>query len=927
MTALRLKISIFVLFILLSLSHLPVVLSQPATEDSSATAPDVFGRTNRLRQIVLDDSLKSNATDSPDTTTVLLRKADTTGVEQESDLDTTIVYEARIFDNDVENRKSYFIGDAVVKYKDITLKAARITLDWDKNLLIAEGKADTVWTYNEDHSDSTLTVKIIGEPVLIESGSQMVGEKMIYNFKSEKGRVIRGRTEFEGGHYYGQQIKRINDKVFNISYSNFTTCDLDSNPHYHFESRRLKMITNDKVIAKPVVMYLGHIPVAALPFAIFPHRTGRHSGIIIPRYGESTREGRYLRELGYYWAPNDYFDSRIMVDFFEKTGWLFRAGANYAIRYMLNGSISGSLTRKNFTSGYGDTYKSRRWDLRINHRQEIDPTSRFSASGFFVSDKGFYKDLSTNLNTRLTRELRSNATYTKSWPKHKLSLSVNVSQVHDLQDDVTQRTLPQMSFRKGQTQIFKPKKGKSRTPGGRRSRDQAKWYHSLYFSYNSNLLNSRREYLVKTEEDTSKDVQRTRHLSHNFAFSLNSPKKYFGWLALNQSLNIRDDWFDETTSYRFNPQTNQIESEKVKGFAARHTFNYSASANTKIYGLFAPGIADIQAIRHVITPSLSFRYQPDFSDPAWGYYTEVRDANGTVVKKDRFGGTPSGGSQFINLNVRNLFQMKKGYGENEKKIDLFTMDFSTGFNYKAKSYRLADLRTSWRANPARNFSLSASTTHSFYAWDEQSKSLIHKYLFDDGGWMHGQFMRLTNFRLNFSIRLQSKRKKTRETGQEPEEEMDYLPEEAEGLFPGESELDVLEEEDLMRQGNRFTAEQTFRKLDIPWRVNLNFNFSLDKRRDPNNPVKRYYLDVTGAEVKLTRNWRIGYSARYDLAERIVTHHRFTFYRDLHCWEAQIDWVPSGYDKRFYFRINIKAPALRDIKLERRGGRAAGVLGY
>jgi len=871
---------------------------------------------------IIADSLRS---DSLQTNKMSVIEIDSIGQKGQpnakSDLDTTITYEANIIENLIDERKSFFIGNAVVKYKDITLKAAKITLDWKNNLLIAEGMKDSVWVYNEDHTDSNLTVKTIGQPVLIEGGTQMTGTKMVYNYKTEKGRVVRGRTEFEGGYYHGKQIKRVNDKVFNVSYSNFTTCDLDSNPHYHFEARRLKMITNDKVIAKPVVMYIGHIPIAALPFAVFPHRKGRHSGIIVPRYGESSREGRYLRELGYYWAPNDYFDSRLMVDFFEKTGWLFRAGANYAIRYKLRGSISGSLTRKNFKSSFGETYKSRRWDLRIRHNQEIDPTSRFSVSGFFVSDKGFYKDLSTNLNTRLTRELRSNATYSKSWPKHKLSLSVNLSQVHDLEDDVTQKTIPQLSFRKGQTQIFKPQKDKSK--GGRRQRE--KWYHSLYFSYSSNLLNSQREYLERTTEDTVKKTQKTRRLSHNFAFTLNSPKKYFGWLALNQSLNFKDDWFDETFSYRLDPETNQIVSDHVKGFAARHLFDYSASANTKIYGLFTPGIADIQAIRHVITPSLSFRYQPDFSDPEWGYYTEVKDANGTIVKRDRFGGTPQGGSQMINLSVRNLFQMKKGYGEKEKKIDLFTMDFSTGFNYKAKAYRLSDLRTSWRANPARNFSLSASTTHSFYVWDSQLGSLIHKYLFDDGGWRKGQLMRLTSLRLNFSIRLQSKKKTGKKKSQE--EDIDYLPEEQEELLPEGSELDVLEEEDIMHQGNRFTAEQTFRKLEIPWRVNLNFNFSLDKRRDPEHPIKRYYLNVSGAEVKLTKNWRIGYSAHYDLEKRIVTHHRFTFYRDLHCWEAQVDWVPSGYDKRVYFRINIKAPALRDIKLERRGGRAPGVLGY
>jgi len=434
------------------------------------------------------------------------------------------------------------------------------------------------------------------------------------------------------------------------------------------------------------------------------------------------------------------------------------------------------------------------------------------------------------------------------------------------------------------------------------------------------MLNSRREYLQRTSQDTIKQVERKRHLSHNLNFSLTSPKKYFGWLSLNQSLAIRDDWFDATQNFALDPETNRINSEKTNGFAARHTFSYNASANTKLYGMFTPGIGDIQAIRHVVTPSFSFRYQPDFSDPKWGYYVEVTDTSGNKIKKDRFGGTPRGGSQFINASVRNLFQMKKGYGEKEKKIDLFTMDFNSGYNFKAKEFPLSDLRTSWRANPARNFSLSASTTHSFYQWDTATRSRANEYLFKDGGWKKARFARLTNFRLNFSIRLQGKGKKS-EGKQEPE----YLNDGTEVFPENEEDMNVLED-DLTRQTDRFQSERAFRSFNIPWRVNLNFNFSLDKSRDPDHPVKRYYLDVTGAQVNLTSNWRISYSAHYDLEKRVVTHHRFTFYRNLHCWEAQVDWVPSGISKRVYFRINIKAPALRDIKLERRGGRA-GMLGY
>ena len=159
--------------------------------------------------------------------------------------------------------------------------------------------------------------------VLEEGGTTMTGKMMEYNYKTEKGRVVKGRSELEGGQFVGDQVKRVDANTFNLSHSTYTTCELDSSPHFHFEARRMKMMPKDKVIAKPIVAKIGNIPVFMLPFAVFPHKSGRSSGIIIPTYGQSALEGRYLRQLGYYWAPNDYFDAKGMVDFFEKSGFLF----------------------------------------------------------------------------------------------------------------------------------------------------------------------------------------------------------------------------------------------------------------------------------------------------------------------------------------------------------------------------------------------------------------------------------------------------------------------------------------------------------------------------------------------------------------------------------------------------------------------------
>ncbi|HOX85371.1 MAG TPA: putative LPS assembly protein LptD [bacterium] len=843
-------------------------------------------------------------------------------VLRRSDLDTTLHYKAQTIHNSVSQRQTVLLGNAEVVYKNIKLQAGRIVVDWDGRELTAEGLVDSVWVYSQDHQDSTRVARISEEPVLIDGGTRMNGQRMMYNYASEKGRVVRGRTEIEDGTYFGAQIKKVGDKTFNVSQSVFTTCSLDSNPHYHFEARRLKMVVQEKVIAKPVVMYIGHIPIIALPFAVFPTERGRQSGIIAPTYGQSANEGRYLRGLGYYWAPSDYFDAKTTVDFYEKSGWLFRGGINYAVRYNLTGTISGSLTRKNFRSLYQPDYQERRWDLRVQHTQTIDPTFRIAASGYFVSDNSFYKDLSTNLAMRLTQELRSNMTVSKNWPNKKISLSANLSRTENLQNGNVTETLPQLTLRKSQTQLFKNAKSSA---GSRQSRS-TKWYESLYYSYSSNLTNTRRDYTIGSGQSAEQQTDRDLRINHNFNLFHNSPKKVFGWLSLNQNLNIDEDWFDKSNDYHYDPTAEQLKTTTVSGFAARHTFRYNASANTKIYGLFAPPIGDLNAIRHVVTPAISFNYQPDFSKDFWGYYQEIEKPDGQTIKQDRFSGTPRGEIKAINLSMQNLLQMKRGSGEKTKKIDLFTVNLNTGYNFAATSYRLSDLQSNWQANPAKNFSLSAGTTHSFYGWDKDSRSRVDRYLFSGDDLRSARLMRLTNLRLNFSWRLESK-------GEQPRSEADRVMTDPqaimEALNQAETEAAAEEpgvlEENVREQGDRFQDESNISRLSIPWRLNLTFNFSLSQI-DPNNPVRRYYLDISGAQVQLTEKWRIGYSAHLDLKEQKVSYQRFSIYRDLHCWEAQIDWVPSGISKRIYVRINIKAPMLQDIKLEKHGG-TGSVLGY
>jgi lipopolysaccharide assembly outer membrane protein LptD (OstA) len=849
----------------------------------------------------------STAVSKPDSLAILYPDSVRTDtLRADSDLDAPIDYEAHFIDNLVEERITYLLGMAVVKYKNMTLEAGKITVDWNKRLLIAEPLPDSLLPANSQATDGANSNSPLGDslkqvgtkaerglPVFSDGADRMTGEKMEFNFATEKGRVLRGRTEFQDGKYFGAQIKRVDENILNVSNGIYTTCDREEDPHFHFRSRKMKIIVQENVIAKPIVLFIGKIPLAALPFGFFPTRSGRRSGLIVPRYGESQLEGRFLRELGYYWAISDYFDARATVDFYERSGWFARGSFNYAKRYSFTGNISGSLTRKNFVLNES---KERRWDIAFNHNQTLGPTASLRASGAFASSNDFYRFFSGNRQEQLRRELRSQATFSKSFGGRS-SLSLNLSDVKDLETGSFRRTLPQLNINFGQRQLFGGQEPS--TKGASAKIEDRPWYHNFYYSLSSSAQNS---YFKASD---SAQVERRSAANHNLNLSLNNPKRFFGWLSLNQSLQVNEDWFDRATDYKPDTTLSKAVASEEKGFAARHIFSYNASANTKIYGTFFPNLGPVKALRHVVTPSIGFSYRPDFSDPRWGYFRQVTLRGDSTVRLDRFNGsTPRGKLASMNISVSNLFQMKTGPEDKPKKIDLFTLNFSTSHNFAAKEFQQSDLSSSLFANPSQNISLNMSMSHSFYDYDSTGRR-INQLLYKRHGIFSGRYLRLTNVNVGASFRLQGRSGEAAGAGQQPLAESQ---EEADELLP-------------VPVQDRFTPEQYFSDTSVPWQASFSLSLNIN-RSNPLRPTKTAQLSLSNADIRLTKNWRVGVSGQFDLLEKTIIDQRYTIYRDLHCWEMQFFWTPSGFRSGFYFRLSIKAPLLQDIKLERRGGRTS-----
>lgn len=592
----------------------------------------------------------------------------------------TVNYSAEKIDYQTDQNLINLEDNCNVRYRQISLKAGKVSYHTEKEYLKAEG------IYKEEEGKQ----KLAQLPVLMDGSEEIKGEEMSYYLQTRKGKVKAGNTQFQGGYYHGNELGRIKDDVFLASGGRYTTCDLET-PHYYFYSRKMKIIAKDKVIARPVVMYIEKIPVAAIPFYIFPIKPGRHSGFLTFEVGNFVSGENFIRNLGYYWAPSDYWDLETSFDFFENTGWLVRENFRYAKRYFYNGSISSSFKRDVLETAF---YKSTTdyWDLVVSHSQTLSPVTRLSANGRFVSNSSYYQLYSFDPAERRNRIITSQANLATRY--RGAAISLVVLQTQNLDTDSKSMTLPSFSLTQP---AFSPFKSKA---------DQIKkWYQNLYLSFSSSFQN----YYSKTRVNDS--FTRKQFVNLDNSLHLTFPQTFFGWLILSPNLDYRESWY-----YVFSTDTSLISRTlKNSSPARRGTYSIGLNARTTVYGTFRPKLGRITGIRQVMTPSLNLVFIPEITRHLpFVYYTGV--------------GSGGGKAQLLNFSFTHLLQMKTEKGGKESKFELFNYTLSTGYNFLAKEHKLSNLSSSLRSNAIPGIDFSLTFTHDPYKLETKGLDLLHPRL-------------------------------------------------------------------------------------------------------------------------------------------------------------------------------------------------------
>jgi lipopolysaccharide assembly outer membrane protein LptD (OstA) len=824
---------------------------------------------------------------NPDTTarqdTVTLAARDTSGGRRDttkaakspSGIDTTVVYSATdsvIYD--ISKKMMYLYGNGDIKHKELRLKAENININWTTSVLNAAGVRDTADTTGK---------KYRGLPDLVDGSETYHGYTIAYNFKTKKGKIDVGKTEIEKSLYYGEEIKKVEADVLFVEDGKFTSCDKE-HPHYYFASPTMKVIVKDKIIARPVYMYIADVPVFALPFGIFPSERGRRSGLIAPAYGSSDR-GRYLTHLGYYWAISDYMDWNMRTDLYSKGSYTLYSDYRYALRYNFTGDLSASFARSVTGEvgdpGYSDT---KVYNLHVGHSQSFNPTTNLRVDFTFTSGS-YYQRTSNNLNDLLQQDVVSNATLTKSWEGTPNSMTLNISRDQNLQpapNAVESRTvLPSFSFNHGQSFPFRSAKHSG-------SGNLALW-ELIGYTYSGQFQN-----VITRMNDSTFSRDDNHGVLQNFSLNL-SPRA--GYFSITPFFNFTEKWYDRRTRQRFNQTDSTVVTDVQKGFRAIHTYQVGVSASTKLFGILQPGILGITGIRHQLVPSISYTYQPDFSKPQYGYFGRYNDQNGvehvySYYDGSLYGGAPAGEVQAISMNIGNVFEMKRLVNDTtgkEDKFQLLNLGLGLSYNLAADSIRFSELSVNFRTAIGQVLSISGNASYNLYKFvvDPLTSAgrRVNTLLLSD----QGRLGDLTNFGISVGTRLSGEKKKP---------------------APGTAQADTLAR--TPKTGFIGLYDQEEPDFSIPWNMDLTWNF-YQSQADPRFKFRSSTLSAA-LGFNLTDAWKISASASYDIVNKVFAAPQITIYRDLHCWEMNFYWVPAGQYRNFRLEIKLKAPQLQDIKV-------------
>ena len=812
-------------------------------------------------------------------------------------LEATITYSA--IDSiipDFENQKVYMYKGGVVNYQTIELKADYIVLDLANKEVYAEGLPDSTGTK-------------VGTPVFKDGAEEFESKILRYNFETKKGIISDVKTKEGDGFVHSELTKKISPNEFILRKGKYTTCDADP-PHFYLRMTKAKVISNNKIITGPAYMVLEDFPIyfPLIPFGYFPNSSTYTSGILIPTYGEEQTRGFFLREGGYYWAANEFFDLAVRGDIYSKGSWATKLNSNYRVRYRFNGNFDFSYNLNKYSEEpLPDAKTTKGFSLAWSHSQDskANPNRTFSAN-VNLSSSSFDKENSLTVRSYLQTQKSSSISYSKKFENSPFNLSLNLRHSQNSLDTTISLSIPELTFNMSKINPFKIKNRVG----------AIKWYEKISFSYSGNLKNSINN--APEKEILKKSLVRDwqNGIRHSIPISLPS-FNLLKYINLSPSFNYSERWYTSTINKTYDPTyinpipgaADKVRIDTVYGFRRNYDYSYSLSSSTNIYGMYTmrnPN-SKIKAIRHKITPSASFNYTPDFGQKKfrfWDYYT---DENGKENYYNHFergilGSAGRGESGAISFSLSQNLEAKvletndstqtkddKPVFKKVKIID--NLGISASYNLIADSMKLSQSIPISLRTTVKGVSVNLGANLNPYMVDNNGRT-YDKYVWNDPNTKGlNKLGRLTNANLSFGMNFESKKGK-----KEAEENKKIVDEDKE--LPG--------------------SYSQYVDFNIPWSFRFDYSFYYTNSFNPKDPKpKKINQSLNfGGRLNLTEKWNMDMNTNFDIQAMKFSFTTINVSRTMHCWSMSFGFVPFGDRKSYSFNLSASSAILRDLKISK-----------
>ena len=839
---------------------------------------------------------------------------------------------------------AHLYGDSKVKYQNMDLQSDKIYMSLDSSLVHATGSKDT--TTNE----------LVGTPVFKMGNDEYQSDTMAFNFKTKKGLISSVYTQQQEGFLTSELSKRGADGEMFLQHGRYTTCD-DPHPDFYLAMSRAKVRPGKDIVFGPTYLVVADVPLPlAIPYGFFPFTKSYSSGLIMPTYGDETERGFYLRDGGYYFAINDKMDLKLLGEIYTKGSWGLSAASNYRKRYKYSGSFYASYQNTiNGEKNMPDYSKTTSFKIQWSHRQDAkaNPYSQLSASVNFATSSFERDNLSSMYNPQsLTQSTRtSSVSWSTTFSSIGMTLTSSTNLNQNMRDSTIALTLPDLNI---SISRFYPFKRKKRVGAER-------WYEKISMQYTGHLTNS-----ITTKEDKLLHSSLTRDWKNGMQHQIPISGSFtlFGYLNVNPSFNFTDRTYFNKTHKSWDAVNQREISDTLSGFYNVYNWNLSLSASTKLYGMYIPSrklFGDkIVAIRHVLTPSVSFSYAPDFSASRYGYYDTYQktDADGKVTLVEyspysmgAYGVPGKGKTGSISMDLSQNLEMKVKSDDDStgyKKISLIDeFRMSMSYNMATDIRPWSDLSTSLRLKLSKSYTLNLSAVFASYVYEADSVGATPRVSDTKTYWGMGKIGRFQGISQNLSYTLSNEKlakifKRLRGEKVDKDKNKGNNGQNDDDEWDSEVETNVDKDMEKAKHGAKRkggekaeTDEDGYMAFQLPW--SLSFGYGITMREDQtlskfNYNTMRYpykftqNLNVSG-NIRISDGWNISFSSGYDFDNKKISMTTASLSRDLHCFNMSCSVVLAPYTSyNFSFRCN--AATLTDaLKYDKRSSYSNAVQWY